>query len=208
MVHTIPPDHNFSLLRERRRERTESGTFRVCDSPGCPGFGVYRAPRQRDSGRDFYWFCFRHVRDYNANWNYFRGMSETQIYMAVRASKVWDCKTWRGGRTPQDGEHCRRNGSGARFSDPLGVFGMATGQGRHRRRRILAVLPKRPANRALSILGLASPATPQEIRRRALALIKRLHPDRNGGQPVDPGRLREVIWAWRELRPRSPIRKT
>ena len=45
-----------------------------CDFPGCPEKGEYRAPKDRKL-KEYYWFCLKHVQEYNAKWNYYEGMS-------------------------------------------------------------------------------------------------------------------------------------
>ena len=42
----------------------------LCDYPGCEKKGEYRAPKDRKL-KDYYWFCLKHVQEYNAKWNYY-----------------------------------------------------------------------------------------------------------------------------------------
>ena len=44
-----------------------------CDHPGCKEAGEYRAPKDR-SLKSYYWFCLKHVQEYNAKWNYYDGL--------------------------------------------------------------------------------------------------------------------------------------
>ena len=46
---------------------------RCCDHPGCSEPGEYRAPKDR-SLKEYYWFCLKHVQEYNAQWNYYEGL--------------------------------------------------------------------------------------------------------------------------------------
>ncbi len=46
---------------------------RCCDYPGCTEPGEYRAPKDR-SLKSYYWFCLKHVQEYNAKWNYYDGL--------------------------------------------------------------------------------------------------------------------------------------
>ena len=41
-----------------------------CDHPGCREAGEYRAPKDRRL-KEYYWFCLKHVQEYNARWNYY-----------------------------------------------------------------------------------------------------------------------------------------
>lgn len=44
----------------------------ICDHPGCTEKGEYRAPKNRNL-KEYYWFCLKHVQEYNAKWNYYSG---------------------------------------------------------------------------------------------------------------------------------------
>lgn len=41
-----------------------------CDHEGCNEPGEYRAPKDR-SLKEYYWFCLKHVQEYNKQWNYY-----------------------------------------------------------------------------------------------------------------------------------------
>ena len=49
----------------------------LCDCPGCKEAGEYRAPKDR-SLKEYYWFCLKHVQEYNARWNYYDGVDEAE----------------------------------------------------------------------------------------------------------------------------------
>lgn len=66
----------------RRRSKyyapqSEENTVRCCDHPGCAEAGEYRAPKDR-SLKEYYWFCLKHVQEYNAKWNYYDGAEEPE----------------------------------------------------------------------------------------------------------------------------------
>jgi curved DNA-binding protein CbpA len=61
----------------------------------------------------------------------------------------------------------------------------------------------RAEKRALSVLGLAEDADLQQLRRRYSGLVRRYHPDKNGGDRTHERRLGEVIEAYQLLR-KSP----
>lgn len=41
-----------------------------CDHEGCTQKGEYRAPKDSKL-KEYYWFCLKHVQEYNAKWNYY-----------------------------------------------------------------------------------------------------------------------------------------
>lgn len=43
-----------------------------CDHPDCHEKGEYKAPKDRRL-KEYYWFCLKHVQEYNAKWNYYAG---------------------------------------------------------------------------------------------------------------------------------------
>ncbi|MBR2033171.1 MAG: DnaJ domain-containing protein [Alphaproteobacteria bacterium] len=52
----------------------------ACDHPGCHEAGEYRAPKDR-SLKNYYWFCLKHVQEYNNKWNYYDGLDEYEDQM-------------------------------------------------------------------------------------------------------------------------------
>ena len=50
-----------------------------CQWKGCKAPGDHRAPRGRGQDGKFYLFCMEHVRQYNAAYNYFDGMNDTEV---------------------------------------------------------------------------------------------------------------------------------
>ena len=58
----------------------------------------------------------------------------------------------------------------------------------------------KPERRALSILGLGEDADRHQLRKRYSGLVRRYHPDKNGGDRSHEGRLGEVIEAYQLLR--------
>jgi DnaJ-class molecular chaperone len=58
----------------------------------------------------------------------------------------------------------------------------------------------KPEQRALSVLGLGEDADRHALRQRYSSLVRRYHPDKNGGDRSHEGRLGEVIEAYQLLR--------
>ena len=53
---------------------------------------------------------------------------------------------------------------------------------------------------ALGVLGLARTPTCHAVRKRYSELVRRYHPDRNGGDRSHESQLGEVIGAWQKLK--------
>ncbi|TVQ51964.1 MAG: J domain-containing protein [Rhodobacteraceae bacterium] len=213
-----PLEYDVSVTADKARRARRRGMNgatgagdRLCEHPQCDRPGVYRAPRGPGEANGFRWFCLDHVRDYNARWNFFADFDDHAFEAFMEGQRVWERPTWRLGKPPPgvggphaDGRAWERFG----FSDPLEVLGenatLNPGRGAERAAR----RPSLPRNvvSALEVLGAAETETRSEIRRRYRALVKDLHPDMNGGDRSEEGRLRRVLWAWEQVKAARCIR--
>ena len=50
-----------------------------CQWKGCNHPGTHRAPKGRGRDGEYFVFCLDHVRQYNASYNYFDGMSNAEV---------------------------------------------------------------------------------------------------------------------------------
>ena len=165
---------------------------RDCDHPGCAGEGAFRVPLSRSNLSDHRWLCLEHARAHNEHWDYFNGMSEAEIE-AFRIDAITGHRpTWPLGKRAarmRDGHDNRP------YDDRYGVFGDVAEKPRAPERRLL-----RPQIVALETLGLEQSATLQETKARYKELVKRYHPDANGGDRGAEERLKQVIKAYGVLR--------
>lgn len=182
------PHAQGRTVRQRKPNLAEMPVreVRCCDWPGCPAEGDFRAPRDRDRLTEYFWFCLAHVRDYNAAWNYYQGMSEDEIEADIRADTVWRRPSWPFIKAL----HNASFRPSAMFDD-LGAA---------------AEPPRSPSDgvgaveaRALAILDLAPPVTVAVVKARYKALVKKHHPDANGGAKAAEERFKEISEAYRTV---------
>ncbi|HYM33688.1 MAG TPA: J domain-containing protein [Candidatus Cybelea sp.] len=163
---------------------------RLCDHPDCREAGEYRAPRARDPAMGHYWFCLSHVRLYNAAWDFFAGMSQAEIEAYQRGNSTWHRPTWRLGAVGSEPV------AGGEWFDPfdfMAEIGIRPGP----RPGEPAPKPVAPAEReALADLDLAPIVTLQDIKARYKQLVKRYHPDANGGDKSAEERLKRINQAY------------
>jgi hypothetical protein len=170
-------------------EKTRAGA-RICEAPGCRLGGEYRAPRARDRLDEYRWFCLEHVRDYNKKWDYFAGLDADAIEQHIRADTTWRRPVW-----PLGG---RRTGS--RFHDPLGLADDA-GLGERPPPKMDGSEQLTPAEHdALEALELSWPTTQSDVKSRYKELVKRHHPDANGGSREAEEKFKEINAAYSTLR--------
>lgn len=171
---------------------------RRCDAPGCARTADCRAPKSPNKIADYYWFCTDHAREYNRSWNFFEGMSEAEAAAFREAATYGHRPTWkintgpsaRAGRASAQGE--------AAFFDAFGIFGRE-GPPKHRDEKRDRGLSRLQA-KAFASLGLEPGAGKGEIRAQYTALIKKFHPDSNGGDRSTEARFRDVLKAYKILR--------
>jgi len=186
------------VKQDRFHGRVGSGGRR-CEAPDCPEPGEFRAPGLRGSSFDgpgsYRWFCLDHVRQFNAGYDWFEGMSPEEIIRAQNPVHGWERQTR--AFSPNAGIDAAPRW--ADFADPLEAIG-ARARARRPAQRAdgRAVTPDE--RRALEVLGLGLDADRRSLRKRYSELVHALHPDRNGGDRSSEKRLQAVVEAYQLLR--------
>lgn len=179
--------------RPRAFDPDPDAPARCCDMPSCQEPAGYRAPRSRDALNQYYWFCLNHVREYNARWDYYKGMSPGQIEAHLRADIGWDRPTWAFGQTAKGAKRATPNEED--ILDPLDILGQNR-RSRAERARAQAYQERVSAPAALreplAILGLSWPVSMEEAKSRYRALARKHHPDTNNGDRNAEDRLKKI----------------
>ena len=171
---------------------------RRCQHPDCLAVATARAPKSREHLEDHYWFCQPHAAEYNKSWNFFAGMNETEAGRARAAQATGDRPTWQFRASKFSREAASFAAGSGRFTDPFGIF-------RASRRRPEDETPEedrrigRLERLALADLDLPIQARGPQIRSRYAELIKRCHPDSNGGDRSAEHKLQKVLKAYKTL---------
>ena len=172
---------------------------RRCEHPGCLQTASAKAPKSRERMDEHYWFCQPHAAEYNRGWDFFAGLNEGQVEQARERAASGDRPTW----DFKASRHSREAaafaaGTGRAAADPLGLLRNA------RRRAEAEAQASRKLGRlernALADLDLPDSATGPQIRTRYADLIKRCHPDTNGGDRSAEQKLQRVLKAYKQLR--------
>ena len=194
----------FSTRRFNRfHGRVESD--RPCAVEGCPEPGEFRAPplegaRAAGEGPQWRWLCLDHVRAFNQGYNFFTGMSPDEIAAAQRPYAGWERET-------------RAFSSNAAsppprwsdFADPLDAIGarfkerVAKAREANRMRQDGKFLSGED-RKQLDVMGLPVDADRKALRTRYTELLRRYHPDHNGGDRSHESALQGVIEAYGHLR--------
>jgi hypothetical protein len=171
---------------------------RPCDHPDCRRPASTKAPKSREMMDEHYWFCTAHAAEYNRSWDFFAGMNESQIREHQARSATGDRPTWSFEASRRSREAAAaRAGAERAFNDPLGLFAAA------KRRAQAAEVERRIGKierNALADLDLDATAQATTIRERYIELVKRCHPDSNGGDRSAESKLQRVIKAYQVLK--------
>ncbi len=199
-----PNSRYFEKIRIRRDAKKDAASDApTCQWDGCSAPGTHRAPVGRMKEGEYFRFCFDHVREYNKGFNYFSGLSDGEIARFQREAMTGHRPTWRMGSlgdaqvAPDFSRH--RAGTARyynRMGDPMNMFGGEGGKAAPPRQRKVKTLEAK----ALETLGLGHEATADQIKTRYKALVKRHHPDANGGDRGSEERFRDVVQAYRMLK--------
>jgi hypothetical protein len=173
------------------------GAAAHCAAPNCRAPGEFKAPLTApsfDGPGEWQWLCLDHVREHNARYNYFAGMSTEEIEAAQSPVAGWERATRAFHAAGSDPAPAWSD-----FRDPLEAIAGRFGT----RRQAANTAPARfsgAEKQALHVLGLGDDADLHAVRKRYSDLVRRYHPDRNGGERKHEGRLSQVLEAWQVLK--------
>jgi len=186
---------DIRIKPDEPRAKPEHTNLRPCAKPGCEGEGGYKVTRSRERLGEYMWLCLEHAREHNEAWDFFRGMDEKDIESFRNDAITGHRPTWPLGKRAARMQNPFGN---AQFTDTYGTFEKDADSAPEVRR------PERTLTRlqiqALDSLRLPHGATLIEIKARYKELVKRFHPDANGGDRGAEERLKQVIKAYGVLR--------
>ena len=171
------------------------GSKQRCSAPGCREAGEFRAPLTPgdfDGPGSWQLFCLEHVRAHNARYNYFQGMTPEEIEAAQSPIAGWERAT-----RAFAGAGADRGPAWSDFADPLDAI---YARFRPEARRQAVDRFTAGERQALGVMGLREDADLHKVRKRYSELVRRYHPDRNGGDRSHERKLGQVIEAYQKLR--------
>ena len=201
----------FDRLRTKRKRPASPKAEKEAATPHVP-VGTVATSQASTAHRSaatpegqFFLFCFEHVKEYNKGYNYFDGLSDGEIARYQKEALTGHRPTWTVGvngdtrRAPLNGS--KKAGQTASFSrthDPFGFVndGENAKPRRPKRERKLKTLEAK----AFDTLGLTASATSDDIKKQYKALVKKHHPDTNGGDRGSEEIFRDVVQAYQLLK--------
>ena len=176
-----------------------AGNDRPCAARGCEEAGEFRAPGERrpgfDGPGDYHWFCLDHVRAFNSSYDWFEGMSAEEIFAAQHPLAGWE----RENRAFSAAAEIDQAPRWADIADPLEAIA-ARARARQPVARADGRVLTADQRGALAVMSLSHDADRSALRRRYADLVRKYHPDRNGGDRSFEARLQQVVEAYQMLR--------
>ncbi len=182
-------------------EAVEEPVGTPCDHAGCKRAGDFRAPKGRGREGQFFHFCMEHVKEYNASYNYFAGMTDEALQAYAKDDAIGHRPTWKLGVNSKAARMAQRGrvtaaGEQADVQDAFNIFGARNAQKAAKPESRVGVV----ARKSLDTLGLDDSADSAAIKARYKELVKRFHPDANGGDRSREGTLQEILKAYQQLK--------
>ena len=169
-------------------EKDRQEAQKICEMPGCAAQGEHKAPKNRGLN-DYYHFCLDHVREYNAAWDFFQGMSGKEVEEHMINSIYGDRPTRRFDM-PGMAEKLRRKAwQTYHYTEEEPKRAHVSKENRNT-----------PEFEAMAIMGLEPPVTLEVIKTRYKELAKKHHPDLNGGNPQSEELLKHINMAYTILK--------
>jgi hypothetical protein len=147
--------------------------------------------------------CLDHVREFNAGYDYFDGMNAEEIFKAQSPIHGWE----RESRAFNPSAGVDGMPRWADFSDPLDAIGERARAFKHRSEQVNNPQQRSDGKavsweerRAFEALSLSIDSDKQAVRRRYTEMLRKYHPDHNGGDRRYEARLQGVVEAWQVLR--------
>ena len=173
----------------------ENHQIRLCDKESCEGKGDYRAPKSRSNLNNYYFFCLKHVTEYNKSWDFYKGLSVDQIELSIRKDTVWDRPSW------------PLKGNPSKVMDQLKEFLINDYSLFEKEKEIQDFLRYKlvdenitnEEHKSLKILELKLPISVDEIKKRYKKLVKIFHPDVNDDNKNAERKFKEITEAYKIL---------
>jgi DnaJ domain len=195
---------NRIRIKSDEPEADKAPEVKLCEHPGCLEAGLYKAPKGRGNEGKFHMFCMTHVKAYNAKYNYFNGMSDDAVADFQKDAHIGHRPTWKLGvnskaaRMAERADPTKRRKAGPKIADPFDMFETEAEAARAAKAKETEV--GNAARKALATLDLEPTADAATVKARYKELVKRLHPDANGGDRSREVRLTEIIKAYGYLK--------
>lgn len=170
-----------------------SQPHKLCAWPHCLEEGTFRAPVDvRDLSRRQY-FCARHIKEFNAQWDGLTGFSPDEIFTMQTGGATWNRPTWK------MGVHSATPGTTPPTENLKDFYHLFEADARPHPQASHRVLPPE-AQQALLIIDVPVPFSTLVLKNRYRQLVKQHHPDINRHKKKAEEALKRINEAYATLK--------
>ena len=167
----------------------------ICDKNDCSEKGLYKAPISRLKLNEYYFFCLKHVKEYNKSWDFYKGLNVDQIELSMRKDTVWDRPSW-----PLNGNPNAIVGQIKDFlNNDYSLFEKDKDLQDFLKNKLIDEELTKEESNSLNILELTLPVSIDEIKKKYKKLVKIFHPDVNDNNKEAEKKFKEISEAYKIL---------
>jgi len=163
----------------------------ICEWSNCKEVGRCKAPIEKDNSKNFKWLCEEHIKLFNKNWNYFEGMTQSEIENFIKSDLTWHRPTQKFGSMDNFFNILWNNA----LSDKFKIF-KEEGSFDFNSNRKLCEKDKD----AFRIMELEFSTDWTNIQKKFKTLVKKFHPDRHSGNKQYEDKLKKITLAYSHLK--------
>lgn len=163
------------------------GREHKCDCPGCQEKGEYRAPKDRKL-KEYYWFCLKHVQEYNQKWNYYDGEKTPEEEEKKRRGRMRF--RWFGSKI--------KYSFGNEFADEYNAF-REYASDFSAMNEVYYTDEDRRNIKIMELSGSEEEITVEVIKKQYKKLVKKYHPDVNQGDKQAEEKFKLLSAAYKSL---------
>jgi curved DNA-binding protein CbpA len=172
----------------------EKNSIKKCDSNNCHKKGEYRAPKSRINLNEYFFFCLKHIKEYNKSWDFYKGMTVDQIENSMRNDTVWDRPSW-----PLKGNYKNAFDEFNHYTDDfVKTEDDKINENFYKNTLLDETLTIEDA-RALKDLDLEIPINLEKIKKNYKKLVKIFHPDVNGNNKKAEEKFKQINESYKLL---------
>jgi len=167
----------------------------LCDYDQCNERGEYRAPKSRLNLNEYYFFCLKHVTNYNKSWDFYKGLNVDQIELSMRKDIIWNRPSWPLKGNPNNIINQLRDF----LNNDYSLFEKERDLQNFLKNKVVDEKLTNEEYKSLKILGLSLPISIDLIKKKYKKLVKIFHPDVNDNNKKAENQFKEINEAYKVL---------
>ena len=163
----------------------------ICEWENCKEIGKFRAPAEKDNIKNFKLLCEEHIKLFNKKWNYFEGMSQSEIEFFLKSDLTWHRPTQKFSSSDNFFSILWNN----TLNDKFKIFNEEEFFHVNKNKKL-----REKDKDAFRIMDLELSADWATIHKKFKTLVKKFHPDKHSGNKQYEDKLKKITLAYSHLK--------